>query len=55
MTVLVSVLFPWSDTKIKETLTKKTLNWLADSFTGLVHYHHGREHGAMQADVVLEK
>jgi hypothetical protein len=22
---------------------------------GLVHYHHGRKHGSMQADMVLEK
>ena len=22
---------------------------------GLVHYHHGREHGSMKADMVLEK
>jgi len=26
--------------------------WLAYSFRGLVHYHHGEKHGA---DVVLEK
>jgi hypothetical protein len=25
------------------------------SFRGLVHYHHGRKHGSMQADMVLEK
>ena len=24
-------------------------------FRGSVHYHHGREHGGMQADMVLEK
>ena len=24
-------------------------------FRGLVHYHHGRKHGSMQADMVLEK
>ena len=24
-------------------------------FRGLVHYHHGRKHGSMQADTVLEK
>ena len=27
---------------------------VAYSFRGSVHYHHGREHGGMQADVVLE-
>ena len=25
------------------------------SFRGLVHYHHGGEHGGVQADMVLEK
>jgi hypothetical protein len=24
-------------------------------FRGLVHYHHGRKHGGMQADMVLWK
>jgi len=24
-------------------------------FRGSVHYHHGREHGTMQADMVLEE
>ena len=24
-------------------------------FRGLIHYHHGRKHGSMQADMVLEK
>ena len=28
---------------------------LAYSFRGLVHYHHGREHGAIQVDMLLEK
>jgi hypothetical protein len=28
---------------------------LAYSFRGLVHYHHGRKHGTVQADMVLEK
>jgi hypothetical protein len=28
---------------------------LAYSFRGLVHYHHGRIHGGMQADMVLER
>ena len=28
---------------------------LADSFRGLVYYHHGRKHGDTQAGMVLEK
>jgi hypothetical protein len=28
---------------------------LAYSFRGLVHYHHGRKHGSMQADIMLKK
>ena len=28
---------------------------LAYSFRGLVHYHHGRKHGSIQADMVLEE
>ena len=28
---------------------------LACSFRGLVHYHHGRKHGRIQTDMVLEK
>jgi hypothetical protein len=28
---------------------------LADSFRGLVPYHHGRKHGSVQADMVLEE
>ena len=28
---------------------------LAHNFRGVVHYCHGRNHGSMQADVVLEK
>ena len=28
---------------------------LAYRLRGLVHYHHGGEHGSMQADMVLEK
>jgi hypothetical protein len=24
-------------------------------FRGLVHYHHGRKHGSLQSDMVLEK
>ena len=28
---------------------------LSYSFRGSVHYHHGRKHGSVQADMVLEK
>ena len=28
---------------------------LAYSFRGSVHYHYGRKHGSVQADMVLEK
>jgi hypothetical protein len=28
---------------------------LAYRFRGSVHYHHGRKHGSMQTDVVLEE
>ena len=28
---------------------------LAYRFRGLVHYHHSRKHGSIQADMVLEK
>ena len=33
----------------------KHLIGVAYSFTGLAHFPHGREHGGMQADTVLEK
>jgi hypothetical protein len=33
----------------------KDLIGLAYSFRGLVHYHHDRKHGSMQADMVLER
>jgi hypothetical protein len=28
---------------------------LVYSFRGSVHYHHGRKHGSVQADMMLEK
>ena len=28
---------------------------LANSFRGVVHHHHGRKHGSIQADIVLEE
>ena len=38
------------------TLIKENISLgLAYSFRGLVHYHHGRKHGSVQADMVLEK
>ena len=38
-------------TMTKATLMRKTFNWgLAYSFRALVHCHHGRKHGSMQAD-----
>jgi hypothetical protein len=37
----------------KATLMRTTFNW--DWLKGSVHYHHGRKHGSMQADTVLEK
>ena len=41
---------------IKATLIKENISLgLAYSFRGSVHYHHGRKHGSMQADMVLEK
>ena len=37
------------------TLIKETLVVVAHlQLRGSVHYHHGREHGSVQADVVLE-
>ena len=38
------------------TLIKENIqSGLALSFRGLVHYHNGRKHGRVQADMVLEK
>jgi hypothetical protein len=40
----------------KVTLVKESISLeLAYSFRGLVHYHHGRKHGSIQAGMVLEK
>jgi hypothetical protein len=39
----------------KATLIKANiLLGLAYSFRGLVHYHHGRKHGNVQTDMVME-
>ena len=41
---------------IMTTLVKEDISLgLANSFRGLVHYHCGRKHGGIQADMVLEK
>jgi hypothetical protein len=34
---------------------EKQLSGAGLQFRGLVHYHHGRKHGTVQADMVLEK
>jgi hypothetical protein len=34
---------------------KKYLIGAVLEFRGLVHYHHGKKHGSLQADMVLEK
>ena len=54
----VSVGISWlrTDTLTKATLIKDNIYLgLAYSFRGLVHYYHGRKHGNVQADMVLEK
>lgn len=33
---------------------KGKTGWLSYNFRGSVHYHHGREHGSVQADMVQE-
>ena len=39
----------------KSTLIKDNVSLvLAYRFRGLVHYHHGRKHGSVQAGMVLE-
>jgi hypothetical protein len=44
------------DTMTKVTLIKDNISLgLACSIRGSVHYHHGRKHGSIQADMVLEK
>jgi hypothetical protein len=38
------------------TLIKENISLgLVYSFRGSVHYHHGRKHGGVQADILLEK
>ena len=41
----------------QQFLQKKTFHWsqLTVSETYLVHYHHGKKHSSIQADVELEK
>jgi hypothetical protein len=44
------------DTTTKATLIKANIYLgLAYTFRGSVHYHHGRKHGSMQVNMVLEK
>lgn len=44
------------DTMTKTALRKESISLgLAYRFRGLVHCHHGREHGGVQANAVLEK
>jgi len=44
-----------ADAAAKVTLIKDKIPLqLAYSFRGSVHYHHGRNHGSIQADLVLE-
>jgi len=39
----------------KAILIKKNIELgLTYRFSGFVHYHHGRKHGSIQADMVLE-
>jgi len=46
----------WRDTRTKATLIKANMKLgLAPRFRGLVHYHHSRKHGSVQADMVLEE
>jgi hypothetical protein len=54
--VLVRVCIAGKDTMTKATLIKENINWgwLTVSEV-LVHYHHGRKQGSVQADMVLEK
>ena len=42
-------------TKATLIKTNTSLGLLAYSFRGSVYYRHGRKHGSMQADMVLEK
>jgi len=53
--VLVGVLLLWRDTMTIANSYKRSQLGLAYSFKGSVHYHHGRKHGSMQADMVLEE
>ncbi|KRY69826.1 hypothetical protein T11_7611, partial [Trichinella zimbabwensis] len=56
MVVSVSVQLLLRDTMAMATFVKKSISLgLAYSSRGLVHCHHGGEHGGRQADMVLEK
>ena len=56
LVVLVRVLLLGRYNMTRATLIKKFV-FIGSGlrFRGLVHYHHGRKHGSMQADMVLEE
>ena len=46
----------YRDTTTTATLKNENISLrLAYRCRGSVHYHHGRKHGSMQTDMVLEK
>ena len=56
LVVLVRVLLLGRYNMTRATLIKKIV-FIGSGlrFRGLVHYHHGRKHGSMLADMVLEQ
>jgi hypothetical protein len=57
MTALVRILLLRTGTMTKATLIRTTFNWgwLTGSERGSVHYHQGRKHGSIQAEMVQEE
>ena len=55
LNILVNVLFLQKDAMTMATLIYRKLTGACLHFRGLGHCHHGRKHGSMQADMVLEK
>lgn len=53
--VLARVLLLRRDTMRPQLLLRKHFIEVGLPFRGLIHYHHGRKRGSVQADVVLEK
>ena len=52
----IYVLVLQRDTITRQLLQRKTFHWgWLTSFRGLVCRHHGKKHGSVQADMVLEK